>query len=183
MVRMSAEPSPGIDGIPDERLAAELDRLGVHFIRAHAISEGHIPISPTTLLAALACSREARMQLALIPLLLVRPEFASAAGDAASRLAGFPRLTLACYYTAAMLLQRKHETRLRVFGFGQERLPDIFGRELGVSPSTDVDQSLRLLAHRQAVLSGRSLNWYGTYEHAAERLLRQAELEVRWTPT
>lgn len=183
MVRMSAEPSPGIDGIPDERLAAELDRLGVHFIRAHAISEGHIPISPTTLLAALACSREARMQLALIPLLLVRPEFASAAGDAASRLAGLPRLTLACYYTAAMLLQRKHETRLRVFGFGQERLPDIFGRELGVSPSTDVDQSLRLLAQRQAVLSGRSLNWYGTYEHAAERLLRQAELEVRWTPT
>jgi hypothetical protein len=30
-------------------------------------------------------------------------------------------------------------------------------------------------------MSGRALNWHGTYLHAVERFMRRMELETEWT--
>jgi hypothetical protein len=47
--------------------------------------------------------------------------------------------------------------------------------ELGIDP----DENLRRLSQNQQLISGRLINWYGTYEHAMKRLLihRERKLE------
>src|SRR5690606_32001366 len=90
----------------------------------------------------------------------------------ANVLTGIPRVTLVCYYTAAMLLQRKYARQLGRTGLLKPSLPDLFGRELALPPSRDVDSLLEQLGKRQASLSGRPINWVGTYEHAAKHILR-----------
>ncbi|HND49419.1 MAG TPA: hypothetical protein PLL95_12720, partial [Anaerolineales bacterium] len=50
----------------------------------------------------------------------------------------------------------------------QSSLPDHFSLELGLVPSTDVNENLQELAKRHKELSGRRVNWLGTYQHAAQ---------------
>jgi hypothetical protein len=47
--------------------------------------------------------------------------------------------------------------------------------ELGVLPEKDPNQNLLQLAKRHQVLSEDTINWIGTYEHAAERLIKHME--------
>jgi len=44
----------------------------------------------------------------------------------------------------------------------------------------DAEENLRLLAERHQILSGMRLNWFGTYQHAAQRWLSHAEREKQW---
>lgn len=164
----------------DAALAAELDRLGLSFVAA---VEGDVLPSALTapeLVAALAGSREARLRLALIPLFITRREYAEAAPIAAEQLSAQAWITLVCYYTAAMLLQRKYAKRLVHLGLISTPLLDVFGQYLDLLLTDDVDALLSHVAQRQAQMSGRSLNWRGTYENALQRLVRRMELEVAW---
>lgn len=161
-------------------LAAELARLGLPFVTSSAEDVASISPSPEELIAALASSKEARLRMALIPLFVVHPEYAQYVTGVADGLVGQMRITLVCYYTAAMLLQRKHAQRLAQLGLGSTELPDLFGHYLELPLSGDMDGLLLRLAERQAQMSGRSLNWYGTYAHAIERLIRRRELEAVW---
>ena len=161
-------------------LAAELARLGLPFVTATAEDRLPVPLSPESLIAALAGSKEARLRLALIPLFVVHPEYAQFVPEVANGLVDQVRNSLVCYYTAAMLLQRKHALRLAQLGLDPTELPNLFGDDLELPLSGDVDGLLLQLAEHQEQMSGRSLNWYGTYGHALDRLIRRMELEAVW---
>lgn len=58
------------------QLVAELNRLDVYFLQDETAPVMTAPMPPATLIMQLATSDEARLRLALIPLLLRHPEFA-----------------------------------------------------------------------------------------------------------
>jgi hypothetical protein len=157
-----------------------LDRLGVAWVVALIDDQPHPPPTREAFLAALASSDEARMRLALIPLFLARSDYAREVTKAVGLVSGRPQVTLICYYTAAALLQQKYARQLDRLGVKSDPLPDTSGRKLDLSRFNTPDERLRQLADRQAERSGRSLNWYGTYEHAAERFLKRVELDLIW---
>lgn len=166
--------------ITNAQLAAELTARDVHFLRSDPRACMTHRLAPSTLMAALVASNEARLRLALIPLLLRHPTFTKDADCARQVLLASGQVTFKCYYTAAQLLQQKHQPRLvALLGFYQP-LPDLYGRELEILPLTSPDNGLHKLAERHRVLSGRPINWYGTYEHAVQRWLAHTEQRQRW---
>lgn len=159
-------------------LVDALNTIGVLFLRGGLGS--HREMGSDTLLAALAASLEARLRLALIPLLLAHPEFSEDVDAALQSLSSEAAIVLRCYYTAAHWLQAKYRTRIGSLFGDQPALPDLFGDELGLVGQSRPDIALRSLALCQQKLSGREINWLGTYEHAAQNWLRFMEYEDRW---
>lgn len=143
-----------------EQLANALRVLGVHFIRGGRDADEPLPNHPSRLIAALAQSDEARLRLALIPLFLERPEYASRVRTVASKLDPPAKLTLECYYSAAVWLAKKYQL--------ETLLPDHFSKDLGLTPGDGADENLRALAGRHAELSGSYVNWLATYQHAEQ---------------
>lgn len=166
--------------LSNANLAAELDRLGIPWVVTSADDRPEPPPSPIDLIAALSASDEARLRMALIPLFWARPDYAELASETAEIISDQPRLTLTCYYTAARLLQLKYADRLSRLGINNPILVDCFSQELGLSEPGDADALLAHLAKRHAELSGRPLNWYGTYEQAARRFMQRLERELSW---
>jgi len=164
----------------DERLIAELDALGVRFLWRLVPVEVAGEPDPATLLASLAASTEARVRLAIIPLLLHRPDFAAHVPEAVEASPACARLYLMCYYTAARYLQSMHWSQLTRLDGARVLLPDLFSVELGLEDVTEPDAGLASLAQRHAALSGEAINWLGTYQHAAERWLARLERERAW---
>jgi hypothetical protein len=167
----------------DDHLVTELARLGVLFLRTRATQEDTPPLAPATLLAGLATSADARVRLALIPLLLARPDFAESLPDALPGLSAAAQVVLRCYATAAVVLQAQHVPRLHALVGAQPRLRDWFSVELDAPLIGSPDEQLARLATRQRQLSGRSLNWVGTYRHGVESFLRFMEQEQQWVAT
>lgn len=164
--------------IHPSQLVDVLNTLGVIFLRGG--TGRPTTTAPATLIAALAASPEARLRLALIPLLLTHPKFAEFIDEALPSLSPSAAVTLRCYYTAAFWLQAKCHARLvSVCGLKRD-LPDLFSAELNLTGYTDPEAALCALAVRQAELTGRVLNWRGTYEHAVQSWLRFMEHENRW---
>jgi hypothetical protein len=161
--------------ITGEQLANSLHALGVEFIMGGNESGENLRSNPAGLIAALVRSREARLRLALIPLFLEHPEFSAHVQAAASNLPNTARLTLQCYYTAAVWLQQKHRERLQSLIGNQPPLADIFGRELSLQSTNDPAENLQKLAHRHQELGGEKVNWLGTYQHAAYVWLKGLE--------
>jgi hypothetical protein len=170
-----------VDQISAHRLANELDRLGVHFVRNDTTPLPLKPLEPVELLVGLADCQEARLRLSLIPLLLWRPDYAIAAQSAAQILVLKSRIVLQCYYTAAFLQQQKHALRLKVLKSPGIPLPDLFSIPLGLSRAGTIDDQLISLAMLQARLSGDAINWFGTYNHAVESFFSHLEQEMVWT--
>jgi len=56
-------------------------------------------------------------------------------------------------------------------------LPDLFSKDLGLSLLPNPEENLKALATRQQELSGKHINWLGTYQHAADIWLRELELQ------
>jgi hypothetical protein len=160
------------------QLVAALDNLGVPFLRG--ASGPAVTIEPVALIAALATSHEARLRLALIPLLLAHPEFSVHAVVALQQLPPDAALTLRCYYTAAHWLQIKYRARIAAILGAMKTLPDTFSAELNLPESVDPNAALQALAIRQRELTGLTLNWLGTYEHAAQNWLRFMEYDNQW---
>jgi hypothetical protein len=169
-----------LEDLQDERLIAELDALGVHFLWRLAPVDRVDDMDPARLLASLAASREARVCLAIIPLLLHRPDFAAHVPEALDCAPVDARLYLMCHYTAARYLQWKYRYELARLDGAGDLLPDLFSDELGLEAVTDPDDGLVDLAQRHATLSGEAINWLGTYQHAAERWLARLEREWAW---
>jgi len=163
-----------------DELIAELDALGLHFVIGDAIAEPAQSLSPAGLLAALAQQTDARLRMALIALLLYRPELAAVVLDALNRLNESAQISLKLLYTAAALLQRIHAERLHRLLGQWEPLPDLFSQELGISPAGSPRTQLRRLSERHRALAGLAANWMGTYEYAAERLMIRLEREAEW---
>lgn len=154
-----------------EQLANALHTLGVKFIMGGHDEESHLGKQPVRLLAALAESKESRLRLALIPLFLEHPEFATHVRAVAKKLDTASRLTLQCYYTAAVWLGKQYQPHKKL-------LPDYFSKELNLSPTDNPEENLRSLAKRHQELSGTQVNWLGTYRHAAQRWLTQVGRKI-----
>lgn len=156
-------------------LAHVLDVVDVPFVAGGSQSTKSRMPQPAALLAALASCEEARLRLALIPLLLRHPEYARHARSALCQMIPSAKIGFKCYYTAAVLLQRKYRERLTALLGDTVLLPDLFSGEVGMKDCSDPEQDLRALADLQKALTGRLINWQGTYEHGAQRLLRTLE--------
>lgn len=173
-------PPVEVTPIAPAELAHALDVIEVPFVAGGSQSATFQMPKPAVLLASLAASQEARLRLALIPLLLRHPEFALHARSALRQMTPAVRTGFKCYYTAAVLLQQKYKARLNALLGDTEPLPDLFSGELGMSGCANPDEGLHSLADRQKALTGRSINWQGTYEHGAQRLLRTLEGRKQW---
>lgn len=162
----------------ETQLTNQLYSLGVAFLAGEFEFE---PVIQTELLIIeLAKSREARLRLALIPLFLHRPELSKGVPEVIHKLSPKEAITLKCYYCAAACLQKKYKERLNILFGDQIALPPFFFEELGLLPHGDPQENLHKLAVRQQELTNRSINWLGTYEHAAERLLHHWEKQKAW---
>ncbi|MBE0684152.1 MAG: hypothetical protein IH589_19790 [Anaerolineales bacterium] len=152
----------------EDQLVSELWARDVRFILGS--KPDHPPtLSPANLIMALSESHEARLQLSLIPLFLRHPEFAVHTNAIANKTNSTSQLILKCFYSAAVWLEQKHLSR--------KVLPDLFSEELGLTPSSNPEENLRMLAKRQRELSGSQINWLGTYQHAANIWLKELELQ------
>jgi hypothetical protein len=145
--------------ITGTQLTNALRALNVNFIMGGQSTSETLHKQPARLITALAESDESRLRLSLIPLFLEHHEFALQVRTAAKKLDPAARLTLQCYYTAAVWLGKKYQQ--------QGSLPDYFSQELGLHPGDDPEENLRALAKRHKDLSGTWVNWLGTYLHAA----------------
>ncbi len=153
--------------ITGDQLTSALHVLHVKFIFGGDSNDASLHKKPTRLIAALAESGEARLRLALIPLFLQHPEFARHVRAAAKQLKASARLTLQCYYTAAVFLAQIHQLSVR--------LPDYFSQELLLKTMKDPQANLGMLADQHRQLSGETVNWLGTYQHAAKVWMRALE--------
>ena len=144
-----------------DQLTNALRALDVNFILGGESKGASLHKQPARLIAALTESDESRLRLSIIPLFLEHPEFARYVRTVAKKLKPPARLTLQCYYSAAVWLAQKH----RVPGVP---LPDYFSKELNLQPVADAEMNLRNLAERHRALSGKKVNWLGTYQHAAQ---------------
>ena len=147
--------------ITGDQLTNALRALDVNFIMGGQNKGESLHKRPARLIAALAESDESRLRLSLIPLFLERPEFARHVRLVAKKLKPHARLTLQCYYSAAVWLAQKYQVR-------KGSLPDYFSDELKLRLSADPEENLRELAKRHQALSGSKVNWLGTYQHAAQ---------------
>lgn len=152
----------------EDQLVSELWARDVRFILGS--KPDHPPtFPPAHLITALAESHEARLRLSLIPLFLRHPEFAVHVSEVSKKLDPASQLILKCFYSAAVWLEQKHLSR--------KKLPDLFSKELELSPAFNPEENLRALAKRHRELSGARINWLGTYQHAADIWLKELELQ------
>jgi hypothetical protein len=154
--------------IQGDRLANALRFLGVNFIAADRDIPETLHKHPAQLIKALAQSKEARLRLSIIPLFLDHPEFASYLPKITRTLTPSERLILQCYYTAALFFQKKYSSPVEI----KQELPGLFSDDLGLEQCSDLDVCLETLAARHQILSQSSVNWLGTYQHAAQIWLR-----------
>jgi len=157
--------------VTGDQLSNTLHTLGVNFILGGRSDDAPLRKQPAHLIAALAESDEARLRLSLIPLFLEHPDFARHVRAVAAKLSPAARLTIQCYYTAAVWLGQKYHL--------DNSLPDYFSTDLAIRPTIDPEENLRILARRHKELSGAPINWLGTYQHAEQ--VWQKGLEYRTT--
>jgi len=144
-----------------DQLVNALHTLGVNFLIGGKETDETFSKHPTRLISKLAQSGEARLRLSLIPLFLEHPEYASHVCNIAEKLDLPARLTLQCYYSAAVWLSKKHQRN-------DTPLPDLFSKELNLTPVDDPEENLLALAKRHKELSGSYVNWLATYQHAEQ---------------
>lgn len=157
-------------------LTNALYSLGVKFILGGTKDKASLHKDPVHMIVALAESNESRLRLSLIPLFLEHPEFSSHVKQGADEASMEARLTLQCYYSAAVWLQQKHREKLEALIGQKATLPEYFSRELDLQPTDDPEINLHLLAKRHQELSGSQVNWLGTYKHAAYVFIKGLEV-------
>ena len=126
---------------------------------------------------SLAESTDARLRLSLIPLFLEHPEFSTYVQTVLREINEPARLTLQCYYSASVWLQKIHFEKLNSLKNIKTPLSDLFSKDLDLKPDDDPETNLSLLAKRHRDLSHVSVNWLGTYKHAARVWMRGLELQ------
>ena len=162
------------------QLANALHALDVDFVLSNKDKTSPLKRRPLQLIISLAESDESRLRLSLIPLFLRHPEYAKYVNSALKVTSPAASLTLQCYYTAAVWLQRKYQERLIPLIGKKTALPNLFSKELPVSAKKNPDTNLESLARKHQELSKKRINWLGTYEHGAQRFILHLEKQKTW---
>ena len=166
--------------LPANQLIGELNRRGVKFVVGASDPKINNFISTIELLAGLAAHNDARIRLALIPVLLQHPEYGKDVPHALELLNDSRKLTFKLYYTAAHLLQLTYHHQLQDFLGTYQVLPDYFSEELNIPKEGTSQDRLRQLAKSHREITNMSVNWFGTYQHAAKRVLTRMQKEREW---
>jgi hypothetical protein len=167
--------------IGPELLIDKMSRIGIRFLADEGNSESTDSLSSTELLAGLAAQTDARLRLALIAVLLQRSDLAQDAHQALAQMDERTTLTFKLYYTAAHYLQKVYANELKDVLGTYELLPDYYSKELKIERCNSVIEQLKQLAERQKEITGLPLNWYGTYNYAAQRVIIRLKRERSWT--
>jgi hypothetical protein len=166
----------------EEKLVAELELLGIRYLSRQTIYRAKNVRPPEDLLADLIQQPSARVRAAVIAVLLVHPEYADTVPTALLNLPAREQWTLRLFYVAAVLMQRAFAESLGKRLGGQWKwLPPLFAEEIGVSTEGNLREELILLGREHQRRTQMVVNWVGTYEDVARRLLRQWELEQQWS--
>jgi predicted nucleotidyltransferase len=177
------EASPEHSMETEERLVAELELLGIRYLSRRSSYQADRVRRPETLLADLVRQPSARVRAAVIAVLLAHPEYADAVPVALRRLPSAEQLTLRSFYAAAMFLQEEHADRLRAFLGARWRplphLPEVTG-PLNLPNDGTPRERLAWLGREHQRWSGTTVNWTGSYEQVARRLMRRWDLERQW---
>jgi alkanesulfonate monooxygenase SsuD/methylene tetrahydromethanopterin reductase-like flavin-dependent oxidoreductase (luciferase family) len=161
----------------EEALVAELDLLGINYLSRQTAYQTSQVRAPDVLLADLVRQPHARVRAAVIAVLLSRPEYAKAVPAALERLSPQNHLTLQALYMAAVLLQREHAEALQPFlGKHWRWLPDILSQDLNLPREGTPRERLKLLDREVRHRTNAKVNWVGTYEQVAQKLLRDWEM-------
>jgi len=163
----------------EERLVAELELLGIHYLSRQTAERAESVRPPAVLLADLVGRPSARVRTAVIAVLLSHPDLAEALPAALERLSPAERQALLFFYTAAVLLQQQYAARLRHY-VAWRPLSDRFTVNLGLPSSVTIREQLAALGRRHRQQTGKAVNWTGTYEKVVRCLLRSWELEAQW---
>ena len=164
-------------------LLGELNRIGIHLVISNDYSYPAAQIAPEELLGGLASQNDARLRFALIAVLLQIPEYTQYTSKVLDILDEYHCIIFKLYYTASHCLQLLYMNQLhRVLGDFQF-LPDKYSQELQIPQAGTIKDQLHQLAKRHQEISGLSLNWYGTYNHAAQRVIARLEVEEVWMAT
>jgi hypothetical protein len=165
----------------EERLVAELQMLGIRYLSRKESFQVQRVRPAHQLLADLIRQPSSRVRMAVVPLLLAKPDFAQAIPAVMQSLAGDDALLMKILYTAAVYLQQIYQTQhIQSLPQRDQLLPDLFASELGISNELDERECLKVLATIHQAFSSLSLNWAGTYENAVQKWLHQIALEAKW---
>ena len=156
-------------------MASALHILGVNFLFGETSADAFLHKQPDRLIAVLAESHEARLRLSLIPLFLEHPEFSKHVRKAAQGLGKSTQVILQCYYTAAVLLQKKHCAELDLL-IGKSN-PSRFIFQNWDSKQQPIPNKTHLSP------SGTKFLWdanqlVGTYQHAIKSDARVGNTEI-----
>lgn len=156
-------------------LVHNLRQLDVDFFLSDDQKNNEENLSPESLIFFLSTSKESRFRLALIPLFLTHPNFSEEISGLMINLPKSAKVTLIFYYCAAVFLQQKYKHKLISLGKFESDLPILFEDQLNFKVSNNPDENLSKLSQNQQLITGRLINWYGTYEHAIKRLVKHLE--------
>ncbi len=166
--------------INEEALIAKLSSLGLQFVIGKSKAFLLNDLTEVELIAGLVQQSDARLRMALIALFLYRPDLETAVPLTFPILTPNDQLLLKVYYTAAMLLQRIHENRLKQLIPSWHLLPHHFAKSLKLDRTDSPIEQLRQLGYQHREISGVAANWVGTYQFAAQRLMTRLEKEAIW---
>ena len=115
-----------------ESLVAALRERGITYLTpSDAVSVG-APKTHEQLLCALVHQDDSRLRLAVVPLLLRRPEISESVPALAARLDEKASLELQTLYMAAVYMQRNWRSRLGIYLDDMPLLPDLFSQQMGL---------------------------------------------------
>ena len=120
-----------------ETLVASLRQHGVAYLAPSDAMFLEPAPDDEALLLALVSQADSRLQLALVPLFIRRPELAQVVERLVSQLEPALALDLKTYYMAAVYLQRHWRTRLGFYIDNTRLLPDLFSQEMGLPPADE----------------------------------------------
>jgi hypothetical protein len=167
----------------EDLIVAELERLGIRYLSRDGGDAVERVRPPAILLADLMQQPSGRVREAVIAVLLAHPGYSRSVTAALARLPASSQLELRFFYTAAVLLQRQYAGALRPHMNERWRwLPDLFSEELGLPDQGAWPERLARLGALHRARSGSAVNWAGTYDNVARKLIRRWDMERRWNP-
>jgi len=165
----------------EDSIVAELEQLDIRYLSRQSSDAGVQARPPATLLADLMRQPSARVREAVIAVLLAHPAYAQAVPAALTQLSASEQLALRFFYSASVLLQRQYADALRPHVAERwQWLPDLFSQDLGLATQGTPQERLGRLGAAHRAHTRSAVNWTGTYDNVARKLLRRWSLEHRW---
>lgn len=162
-----------------EDLVARLRGLGLDFLGPSDVDTGILePMAESELLIRLAANSDPRLRMAVVPLLLMYPEWGSHAQLAVSNGEEPGSTQLRALYTGAVYAQRLWRTRLGFYLGPFGLLPDLYSVSLGLPPATERHgkTGLHALAEWQSSRTTFRFNWLASCQRMIELLFAQLKL-------